>query len=106
MKKRSWRYLLLKIIADNYLNKKRLNSMINFAIKRVHGERGLMEIDPYIISYNVRSNEAIIRCRNSSVNKLRASLTLMTNFNEHAISIFVLKASGTLKSLKKESKSQ
>lgn len=106
MKKRSWRYLLLKIIADNYLNKEKLNSVIHFAIKRVHGEQGLMEIDPYIISYNARSNEAVIRCRNFSVNKLRASLTLITNFDEHAISIFVLKATGTLKSLKKEAKSQ
>ena len=96
----------MKIIADNYLNKEKLNSVINFAIKRVHGERGLMEIDPHIISYNAKSNESFIRCRNSSVNKLRASLTLITNFDEHTMSIFVLKASGTLKSLKKELKSQ
>jgi RNase P/RNase MRP subunit POP5 len=96
----------LKIVVDNYLNKEKLNSVIHFAIKRVHGERGLMEIDPHIISHDANSNEAVIRCRNSSVNKLRASLTLITNFDEYAISIFVLKASGTIKSLKKESKSQ
>lgn len=96
----------MKIIADNYLNKEKLNSVIHFAIKRVHGERGLMEIDPHIISYDTRSNEAVIRCRNSSVNKFRASLTLITNFDDHVISIFVLKTSGTIKSLKKESKSQ
>jgi RNase P/RNase MRP subunit POP5 len=95
----------LKIIADNYLNKEKLNSMIHFAIKRAHGEQGLIEIDPRIISYNASSNKAVIRCRNSSVNKLRASLTLITNFDDRAISIFVLKASGTLKSLKKEAKS-
>lgn len=96
----------MKIIADNYLNKEKLNSVIHFAIKRAHGEQGLMEIDPRIISYNASSNEAVVRCRNSSVNKLRASLTLITNFDERAMSIFVLKTSGTLKSLKKEAKSQ
>ena len=84
------------------LTKERVKSIIYYAVKNLLGEQGLIEVSPRVLYFNGKSNEAIVRCTHSSMNKLRASLALVTESNDHSISIIVMRVSGTMKSLKEE----
>ena len=101
MKKRSWRYLLVKIISEKSLTTEGVKLAVNYAVRSLFGEWGLMKIAPRILSFDEKSNKVIIRCNSSAVNKLRASLVLMTRTNDYAAAICVIKISGTIKSLKR-----
>ncbi len=100
MKRRSWRYLLVKVVSEEPLTHERIRATINYAVRNLFGEWGLIEISPRVISFDEKSNEAIIRCDLSSVNKMRASLALMTKINDCEVAAFVIRVSGTIKSLK------
>ena len=101
MKRKSWRYLLVRILSDEKLSKDGLKSAISYNIRNLFGEQGLIESWPHILFFNEKSNEAIIRCNRSSLNKIRASLALMTKIDNKAVAVFVIMVSGTIKSLKK-----
>ena len=101
MKRRIWRYLLIKVLSNERITKDSLNSTLFQNLRYLYGEQSLMETWPKIIYFNPESKEAIIRCRHNAINEVRASLALITKINEHATAIHVIRVSGTSKSLNK-----
>jgi RNase P/RNase MRP subunit POP5 len=100
MRRKAWRYLLIKLIAGGTPTKEEFYSALIDSIKRFFGELGLAEINPRIIAYNDARREAILRCSREATEKLRASVPLITEIKGKSVIAFVAKTSGSIKGLK------
>jgi len=103
IKRESFRYLLLKIIIKNNieLNKEKLQSALLNSILTLFCEVGLVESKFKLLIFNQEKNLAIVKCAKNFLNNFRAAIALITNLNGKPALIFIVKASGTIKSIKK-----
>ena len=69
-------------------------------VLNLYGIEGLSLIDPMLIDFS-EGQKGTLRCNTSHLREMRATLTLITNVAGQSAAIFVEKASGTIKSLRK-----
>jgi len=101
MKRRGWRYLLVKIVANRALTKKAFSESLAASVEHMFGHIGLAEISPQVVSYDQEYSTALVKCSREGVHKLRATLALITEIEDSQAAAFVLRASGTIRSLRR-----
>ena len=103
MKRRGWRYLLVKIVANRGLTKKAFSESLTSSLEHLFGQIGLAEISPKVVSYDQECSTALVKCSREGVQKLRATLALVTEIENSPAAAFVLRASGTIRGLRRRS---
>ncbi|MEM3507203.1 MAG: Rpp14/Pop5 family protein [Candidatus Bathyarchaeia archaeon] len=95
-----WRYLLIKLISDDKIQKQAFWSAFRNVLIQIFGEYGYMQVDPKLIDYDEENLKAILKCRKKGIEIIRASLLFLININSNPIMAYVARTSGTLKKLK------
>ncbi|MEM3528051.1 MAG: Rpp14/Pop5 family protein [Candidatus Bathyarchaeia archaeon] len=98
MKKKSWRYLLIKIIGGGYSNGE-FTTALTDTLRTYFGSVNSFKINPKIVRYEPSIGEAVLKCQNDSVNIVRSAITLLTHIGDNPAAAFVIKSSGTIRSL-------
>jgi ribonuclease P/MRP protein subunit POP5 len=96
------RYLALKIESSQAINEEEFKGTVWRAILQLFGEYGASKTGLIVISHDVASNCAVLKCVNSAIDIVRASLASITEINAKPVAVHVLGVSGTLKSLRKK----
>jgi RNase P/RNase MRP subunit POP5 len=96
------RYLALKIEGVQEIDEKELKNTVWNAVLRLFGEYGASKMGLFFISYDSTKKYAVLRCTNTALNMVRASLASITEINLKPSAIHVLGISGTLKSLREK----
>lgn len=96
------RYLALKIEAVQEIEERELKNTVWNAVLRLFGEYGASKMGLFFISYDAIKNYAVLRCTNTALDIVRASLASITEINLKPSAIHVLGISGTLKSLREK----
>ncbi|MBS7625730.1 hypothetical protein KEJ51_01615 [Candidatus Bathyarchaeota archaeon] len=105
MKKTRWRYLLIKIIGDEYSSGEFATALTD-TLRTYFGSVNSTKINPKIIRYESSIGEAILKCRNDSVSIVRSAITLLTHIGDKPAAAFVIKSSGTIRSLARDWKTK
>jgi len=100
MNRRRRRYLLVKILADKAITDRAFSLRLDAAVEHLYGHVGLAEISPRVVSYNHERSTALVRCSAEGVQKLRATLALITEIENNRTAAFILGVSGTIRSLR------
>jgi RNase P/RNase MRP subunit POP5 len=104
LKRESFRYLLIKIISkkDNFeLKKESFHLTLINSILTLFGEVGLAESKLKLLIFNQEDKFAIVKCSRSFLNNFRAAIALINEIDNEPVLLFIAKASGTIKSIKK-----
>jgi len=104
LKRESFRYLLIKILLpkENFeLKKESLQSALTNSILTLFGEVGLTESKFKLLMFDQEKKIAIVKCSKNFLNNFRAATALIKEINNTPILLFIAKASGTIKSVKK-----
>jgi RNase P/RNase MRP subunit POP5 len=94
------RYLALRIESTREIDEKEFKNAVWNAIQRLFGEYGASKTGLVVISCDAAKNYAVLRCANTAVEMIRASLTSITEINTKPAAILVMGVSGTVKSLR------
>ena len=101
MNRRGWRYLLVKIVANEAPTKKVFSESLTASVEHMFGHIGLAEISPQVISYDQECSTALVKCSREGVQKLRATLALVTEIENNPAGVFVLRVSGTIRGVRR-----
>lgn len=96
------RYLALKILSEQSFSKWDVINSIRSAVVQLFGEYGAHQANLYLIEYDVKKNQAIVRCSHKAVEIIRAAIASITEMLDHPVAIHVLSVSGTLKALRQK----
>jgi len=96
------RYLVLRIMSEETVNKEDLIKAVWNAVLQLYGEYGTSQVNLATIEVDPERNCAILRCSHKALEMVRASLASITEINAKPVAIYVLGVSGTLKSLRKK----
>jgi len=101
MNRRARRYFLVKVVADKALTKKAFSESLANSVDHLFGHIGLAEISPQVVSYDQEYSTALVKCSREGVQKLRATLALITKIENIPAAAFVLRVSGTIRGLRR-----
>lgn len=104
IKREKRRYLSLKIETDQIINEQAILDAVYASLLRLFGEVGVSKANIKLIENFPEKNQLIIRCSHFMLEKVRASITSITEINKKQTAIHVLDVSGTLKALSKKIK--
>ena len=105
MRRRPSRYLLVRVLAETVVPEETFRLLLTESILKLLGEAGLAEIDPRLFNWNENASTGIVKCTRDSVEKLRASISMISGSPEKPMCAYVRAVSGTSKGLKtKESR--
>jgi len=93
------RYLLVDLFEGD-ISGSELFQALKEKMTQLYGAKGLSEASIKLIDFDSEYRTAIIRCNHKSIRKIRATIALLTSFNSRPFTLNVIKASGTIKSLK------
>jgi len=93
------RYILFEVMQERDIDKQELLKAIWNSVYSLHGDVGASESKLGLIEYNKREDigTGILRCANSKVEEVRASLACIHSVNGLRVGIRVKKISGTIK---------
>ena len=95
------RYLWVHIKTSAELDSSSINKVIDAKIQYLYGVKGAVEMNYRLIEYFPEDNNAIVRCNHIKLNELRTALAHIKDISGIPARFDVLRASGTIKSLKK-----
>ena len=72
------------------------------ALVRLYGEHGASQTGLGLIHYDSGERHAVIRTGHTSLDMVRAALASMTRIRDKPAAVHVLRISGTIKALQKE----
>ena len=93
------RYLLVDLFEGD-ISGSELFQALKEKMIQLYGAKGLSEASIKLIDFDSEYRTTIIRCNHKSIRKTRATIALLTSFNSQPLTLNVIKASGTIKSLK------
>jgi ribonuclease P/MRP protein subunit POP5 len=96
------RYLALKIDCSQKIEEKELKNAVWNAVLWLFGEYGASKTSLVLISCDEAKNYAVIRCANTALEMVKASLASIMEINAKPVAIHVLGVSGTLKTLREK----
>lgn len=92
-----WRYLLLEALSGE-ADGAEVFDALRRAIKELFGQMGLMEANPKLL-YSL-GRYSVIRCPKGEVDRIRASLIILSDALGRSIPVRVKRSSGTLRALR------
>ena len=101
--RRRHRYALFRVLSSSCLGEKDIREAIQRSVLELFGIYGLSTIEPKVVEYDEERCRGIVRCNHLQVPQLRASLASITALDDRPVSFLVVKVSGTLKALGRES---
>ena len=100
------RYFLIKLLSDQPLSSEQFGSALTGAVQRYFGELGLSRIEPKLIRFDPQESEAVVACKKEGAGEFEAAIALMSNLSGSSITPLTIRASGTIKSLRKKTRKQ
>lgn len=101
MKQDRWRYLFVRIVCDSAFSERDLIWALSDVGRDFFGLAGLSQMSYRVVRCYLNRGEAVLKCRMDSVDKLRATTTLLTHVAGQPAAAFVVRSSGTIKALTK-----
>lgn len=98
---RGRRYLGFWILGENNVRESEIDASIREGVLALYGTHGLSLVQPRLIEFNEEGQRGILRCDRDHLTETRAVLALITQIAGFDAAVFVEKASGTIRSLKK-----
>lgn len=98
--KKTFRVRYVAIHIHTNINKQTFENILLDTLKRLYGEIGLGTIWLKIISYDEKSNLAIIRVDHKHVDHIRSAISLFS-YSGIKIQAHIIRISGTIKALHK-----
>ena len=98
------RYLALKLDAQATLNSREIMDAIWHALLKLYGEYGASRTPLNLIKHDVDGKIIILRTGHTTVETVRAALASITEVEGKPVSIYVLRVSGTIRTLRKKMK--
>jgi ribonuclease P/MRP protein subunit POP5 len=96
------RYLALEIERTQEINESDLENALLGAVSRLFGEYGLSKAGLVLQTYDAFENRIVLRCTNTALDMVKASLASITEIGSKPAAVHVLGVSGTLRSLRKK----
>jgi RNase P/RNase MRP subunit POP5 len=98
------RYLALQVDSAESFSSNDLMSAVWNAVTKLHGECGASQASLSLISYELQAKFAVVRVGHKAVEMVRASLASITSIAGKPAAVHVIRASGTIKALRKKTK--
>jgi RNase P/RNase MRP subunit POP5 len=98
----SKRYFLVKAISERRLSSEGFELALVGSVRRLFGEFGLARIAPKVIRFDATNSEAVIACNKEGAEDLQAAISLISGNAETTIAAITLRASGTIKGLRRK----
>jgi ribonuclease P/MRP protein subunit POP5 len=96
------RYLALKIEHIKEINERDLENAFLGAVSRLFGEYGASKTGLVLLSHDPVKNFVVLRCTNTALDMVKASLASITEIGSEPAVVRVLGVSGTLRSLRRK----
>lgn len=100
------RYFLVKVVSDGPVSGEQFAGALTGAIRRYFGEVGLSRIEPKLIRFDLERSEAVVACKKEGAGELEGAMALISNVSGSSIALLTVRASGTIKSLRKKTRKQ
>lgn len=97
------RYVALRVEGVDTVDRRTLEGAIRAAILALFGEYGLSKVEFTVIECS--GENAIVRCNHNALQMLRASTATITEIRGKPAAIRIVKVSGTLKALRRKTRS-
>ena len=94
------RYLQFKVVSERNHPENDVADSIQRGVMKLYGIVGLSRIEPSLLEFNEEGQIGILRCSHLCLRQMRASLSFITSIGDSNAMIYVLRVSGTLKSLR------
>ena len=98
------RYILVKIESDEEIDRRSFLNAVWSSILRLFGEYGASQTELALIEYRWKERSAILRCSHRALEMVKSAIAAITRINGKEATIHILLVSGTLKSLRRKSK--
>ena len=99
-----WRYLALRVEAEDMFTSKELMDTIWNSVSKLYGEYGASRTGLALIDYDVEEKFVVIRATHTSLENVRTAIASITNIGSKPAAIHLLAVSGTIKALLKKTR--
>ena len=99
IKREKRRYLALKTVSKQPLNEQTVLSVIQASVCKLFGEYGASKANIKLIKTVPEKQQVVIRCSHLMLEKVRASIASILEYDGKPVAIHVVGISGTLKAL-------
>jgi ribonuclease P/MRP protein subunit POP5 len=96
------RYLALKIEHIQGIDESDLENAFLGSFSRLFGEYGISKAGLVLLSHDAVKNCAVLRCTNTALDMVMASLASITEIRSKPAAVHILGVSGTLRSLRRK----
>jgi RNase P/RNase MRP subunit POP5 len=94
------RYLALKVDGqDQSFDPEAVSDSIWNSVLRLFGEVGVSQAGLYLIRFDENKSYVVLRCSHRALPMVKAAIASVTKIGERPAAIYVLRVSGTLKTL-------
>jgi len=100
------RYLGFTVEGLNNLDDKIIGDTLFDAVSKYQGVKGLSMANLKLIEFNPENNFGIVRCSNTYIREVQASIALIDNIMGKLACIHVDRVSGTIRALRDKTKSK
>jgi ribonuclease P/MRP protein subunit POP5 len=94
------RYIRFRILSESKFPKERVENAIYRSLLDLFGEYGLSLANPRLVEFDEREQRGVLKCAREEVQKIIASLALVSEIDEVRAAVHTEGISGTLKKLK------
>jgi len=98
------RYLALKIESAESFEEGDIKDVVWNAVIQLFGEYGASQAGLFLVQYDRQRKEAVLRCSHRALPMVQASIASVTKMKDQPAAIHVLRTSGSLRALRKESR--
>lgn len=98
------RYLAIQIESAEAFEEDEVKDAIWSAVLQLFGEYGASKAGLFLIEYDKKKGQAVLRCSLKALSMVHASLASITKKKEKPVVFHVLRISGTLRALAKKSR--
>lgn len=96
------RYLALEVKTQHIFQEREIIYAVRNALIELFGEYGASRANLKFMEIDLAKSFAIVRCRHTALEKVRASVASITTINGKPVEIHSIAVSGTLKALRKQ----
>jgi RNase P/RNase MRP subunit POP5 len=93
--------MLVKLVCERKLTDQQFHDALDYSVRRYFGELGFSRIDPKVVRFDEDSSTGIVSCERPSASELESALALITKHAQIPMTALVLRASGTIKGVRK-----
>jgi len=95
--KENWRYIAFRVLSKKVVKEDEVVKTIVNSLTHFLGELGASDANSWLMSYDEKKQEGILRCSRDAIKKVVASITLVPK-----LVFLVLGVSGTIKGVRKK----